>query len=327
MPLRGRNAAFLGVVLAISLFGCGGQQLSQGEPNFNTGILLSDPAAAARNATALGLTPKEAPKECDVPSTATQDQVRACVYAVKALIDDQYREYRITLHHFADQGNAAADITVLGLTTAATGPISSVAKTVLSGLGTIVGGSKSILNQDLLYKQTIEIVISQMDADRDRRFTLMLKEMSGSNYTLGAAKDDLLAYFAAGTWDNALTTLQSKVAANQANCQVEINAAKLKSSQGNGGTPPSAISSFACPTAVSPPNANIGVITPSSATAGSTFKAADGVGIYKVVTPASSPTADIVVSYARDGKNYVAKPPMPFSEFLKLVEPPAPKTP
>lgn len=311
-------------LLLLCVGGCGAQQLTQGEPNFNTAILLPSPAAASRDPAKLGLTPAQPPPEC----TAAAADVDKCVYAVKAIIDDQYREYRITLHHLADDGNAAADIGVLGLTTAATSPVSTAAKTILSGLGTVLGGSKTILNQDLLYKQTIEIVINQMDADRNRQFTLMLAEMNGGKYTLEQAKDDLLAYFAAGTWDHAVTSLQSKTAANQANCAAQADAAKLAKSQsptdGTAGAAAAASNPAGC---LSAEGTGAAAISSADAIAGSTFQAANGLGIYKVTGAMDAVTGKIAVAYAPDGKTYVSLPPMAFSAFAVLVKAPAAKSP
>jgi len=315
---------YLAIPLALLLAGCN-SVLIQGEPNFNTAILLPDPTAAARNSVNLGLTPASVPTVCRDDSTADSQTVNACVYAVKAIIDDHYREYRITLHHVADDGNAAADMTVLGLTTAATGPISTVAKTILAGAGAFVSGSKSILNQDLLYKQTIEILINQMDTDRDTQFKTMLNEMSGT-YTMRQAKDDLLVYFAAGTWDHAITSLQTAVAANQANCKAQTDAAKVTQAQlGGKGTPPGATPNDTAPpstsaTACPPTGAQPPPLTPAVAAVGKVFSALTGVGTFRVDKAATS-TGLITVSFAPDGKTYSALQPMAFSLFAQYVSP------
>lgn len=316
---------YLVIPLVLFLAGCGAQVLMQGEPNFNTAILLPDPTAAARNYVNLGLTPAAVPPGCQDNPVADSPTVNNCIYAIKAIIDDHYREYRITLHHFADDGNAAADVTVLGLTTAATGPISTVAKTILAGAGAFVSGTKSILNQDLLYKQTIEILINQMDTDRDTQFKTMLNEMSGT-YTMRQAKDDLLLYFAAGTWDHAITSLQTAVAANQANCKAQTDAAKVTQAQlGGKGTPPGATpsdttSASSSTTACPPAGAQPPPLTPASAAVGKVFSALTGVGTFRVDKAVTS-AGLITVSFAPDGKTYSPLQPMAFTLFVQYVNP------
>lgn len=259
----------------------------RGEPDFNSAILLSSwngaatEDAAHKFAQENGLQPLSLPASCaqaapvekeqttttetparpaghdaakvatvvtkNTTTTTVTPEVKTCVYEVKALIDDRYRRYRIDLHHFADQGEMVADLAVLGVTTAATGPVSVLAKTVLSAVGTFIGGGKTIVSDDLLHKQAIEILLNQMDSDRDQQFTLMIKEMAGT-YTLAQAKDDLLAYFAAGTWDHAITSLQNKAAVSQANCKAETNTTKLKATKSTAGKPAqSKSSSTGCP--------------------------------------------------------------------------------
>jgi len=232
------------------------QSLEYGEPNFNTALLLAylksppgravnGPIAAvdaqgnslsllpsARPTAAVG--PQIIPDEC-LDASAANRNVTACVYTLKGLIDDQYREYRITLHHLADGGNALADTIVLGVNTAGATVVGAAAKTILAAIGVGVGGTKSIFNQDILYKQAIISVLNQMDADRDKQFKVMLDEMNGSSpYTLAQAKDDLLLYFEYGTFDHGISSLQAATAANKEKCQKQLDAAKIAVSSGNG---------------------------------------------------------------------------------------------
>jgi hypothetical protein len=230
------------IALMLALGACSQvQSLEYGEPNFNTGILLPSlslsngtvVSTGARDAAALHLQPPVVLSDSlklDCPDTAafSQNQVKTCVYALKRIIDDQYREYRITLHHLADGGNAALDVANIGLTTAATATPGAAAKTVLSAIATGLLGTKTVLNEDLLYKQTIALVLNQMDADRDRQFAVMLKEMNDGNYTIGQAKDDLLLYFEYGTFDHAISSLQAAAAANKANCEAQRDNAKAQ---------------------------------------------------------------------------------------------------
>jgi hypothetical protein len=258
-------AAIAAVLSLLGLSACGGQKLAQGESDFNTGILLPQGVgdAAARPADGrLNLVPKIGPASCNEyvkdPAGAVQyvpassDQVIRCVYELKAIIDDHYREYRITLHHFADYGNAVADITSLGLSTAATATGVSAVKTVLSAINAGVTGSKSIINEDLLYKQAIELLLTQMDADRDKQFSVILGQLNDktSHYTIAQAKDDMLVYFGDGTWDHAIVSLQAKASANLANCQAAVDNAKTSATTGSTQSPSTATGCSASPPSV-----------------------------------------------------------------------------
>ena len=405
---------YAAVPLLLLLSGCGSQVLIQGEPNFNTAILLPYPmpeyqiAVSARNAQNLGLVPAYLPSECPMPPlasttdtvsststistqtsqttqastttapqttmsttsqkttaqpahtatpTAPKPDVIACVYSVKAIIDDLYREYRITLHHYADNGNAVADIGVLGLTTAATGPIGSSLKTILSGTATLVGGSKSILNQDLLYQKAIEDIINQMDIDRYTQFNTIMEQMK-TTYTLEQAKADLLEYFADGTWDHAIVSLQATVAAKKANCKAQTDTNKVSLAQSGaamsdnttsspaptpatppaGGTPakPAGTSTTPATTTNPAPTTNdcgpttstqAPTLTVQAAQAGKIFPVSAGAGYYKIKTAAASSTDFIYVIYSADGKSFTgAAMKVPFSTFAGWVKP-TPVTP
>jgi hypothetical protein len=245
LAIAARSITAASIVL---LGGCQSQvqSLLYGEPNFNTQLLLAylqsrtgemAPVQGARAADALNLQPQTIPDECRIPYNADTPQVKLCVYALKGLIDDQYREYRITLHHLADGGNALADTIVLGVNTAGTAVVGAAAKTILAAIGAGVGGTKSIFNEDLLYKQTIITVLNQMDADRDKQFSMMLEEMKGlTPYTLAQAKDDLLLYFEYGTFDHGISSLQAATAANKEKCKKQLDTTKIAASNGSAGS-------------------------------------------------------------------------------------------
>jgi hypothetical protein len=102
-------------------------------------------------------------------------------------------------------------------------------KTLLAAIGTSVAGAKTTIDADYLYKQSIELVINQMEADRNAEFALMIAEMQSDidAYGYNEAMDDLLKYYAAGTWDRAITSLQTATAANANACQAAVTMAKV----------------------------------------------------------------------------------------------------
>jgi hypothetical protein len=233
------------LMIALGSTGCSTHLLREGEPDFNTAFLRAD-GKSARDDTS-GLSPPST--DSTDPSKKLTDQlynkcppnelsptpdiVKQCVYALKGIIDDEYREYKIVLQHTVDDGGGILDVANLGLTTAATATPGAAAKTVLSAIATGLSGTKTIINEDVIYKQAIAAVCNQMDADRDQQFTVMLKEMNNAesisgaaSYSMDQAKDDLLIYFADGTFSHALDSLQSKTAANKENCKAQLNTTK-----------------------------------------------------------------------------------------------------
>jgi hypothetical protein len=245
------GAGLCAVFSIFTLNGC--QSIINGEPNFNTSLLLPSYTDANNQIVQtpsehITPIPQPIPQSCLHYDIGPSDTLRnSCIYSLKSDIDDSYREYRITLHHLVDYGNAGFDIASLGLSTAATATATAAAKTVLSAINTGVTGTKTALNQDLLFKQSIELITTQMDADRNEEFAVMLKEMqnTSSPYTLDQAKNDLLVYYAAGTWDHAITSLQAKTSANLANCQAAVNNAKS-----NGAVVGSISTSTGCPQSI-----------------------------------------------------------------------------
>lgn len=236
--------AVLGLLLVLGACTRGQfQSLRDGEPDFNPAVLLPSvdgKPIESRNGSALepedlsrlpGIDALE--KDCPAADTAGQAAINTCIYALKRIIDDQYREYRIAVHSLAAGGNAVFDVAGLAFSTAAMASPANAAKTILAAVAAGALGLKTALNEDLLYKQAIETVLNQMDGDRDRQFAIMLSRMSaglqpgGPVYTMGAAKDDLLIYFQAGTFDHGITSLQVAAAANKANCQAQLDNAKL----------------------------------------------------------------------------------------------------
>ena len=219
------------------------QSVRDGEPNFNTALLLPSVAGAPiESRTGGALQPADLAKlpgidglekDCPDGDAAGQTAINACIYALKRIIDDQYREYRIAVHSLAAGGNAVFDVAGLAFSTAAMASPANAAKTILAALAAGALGLKTALNEDLLYKQAIETVLNQMDSDRDRQFAIMLSRMNaglqpgGPVYTMGAAKDDLLIYFQAGTFDHGITSLQVAAAANKAHCQAQLENAKV----------------------------------------------------------------------------------------------------
>jgi hypothetical protein len=198
-------------------------------------------------------------------TTSLPGGLRPCFYALKTIIDDQYREYKIALAHIVNGGTTLADLANLGVTTAATATPGAAAKTLLSAIAASISGGKAIVDSDLLYKQTIVITINEMDADRAQIETQMLTRLNSTTaplYSLEEAENDLLGYYEAGTFTHALVSLQTKTAANQANCSAQ--AQNAKTSGANAGATTTATST-GCPATTPSTTADPGIALSNAA--------------------------------------------------------------
>ena len=209
--------------------------------------VASSTAATATTGTQPDLAPAPVSPAAKKKKTATQPPLSPpaiarndCVNSLKSIIDDKYRPYRVSLHRLVNGGNAAADVISLGLGGATTAAVGAATKTILAAMNTAVTGTKTALDADFLYKQSIEMVINQMDADRSAQYAIMQQAMNNeiSGYTLAEGKNDLLRYYLDGTWDHAITALQVQTAANTAACQAAATSTKVASAKIRGGKAP-----------------------------------------------------------------------------------------
>jgi hypothetical protein len=135
---------------------------------------------------------------------------------VMAEIDYVYGNYEIAL--FMNEGSfkVATDVLQLGLGVASTITNGARSKTVLSAVLTGVTGTSLSIDKNFFRQQTVQALISSMEAGRDRTKTLIkLRETEPvSSYSFQAARSDLSAYFFAGTLPGALQQLSQTAAAN-----------------------------------------------------------------------------------------------------------------
>lgn len=135
-------------------------------------------------------------------------------YARMRYIDINYELFRRRAFLEISGGNAAADITVLGLGAAGTLVPTATTKAILAAISAGIVGAKGIIDKDVLYNAGIQTLILKMDADRAavrRRIIENLKQ-NELVYPFEAAELDTGDYFRVGTLSNALITLQGDAA-------------------------------------------------------------------------------------------------------------------
>jgi hypothetical protein len=103
-------------------------------------------------------------------TTASTEKSLALFYAGIALIDYNYRCYIDAATHGRASFATVADVTAIGLTTAATlvDPVGT--KTILSGISTAVQGSRASVEKNFYQDIAIFVAISRMDSAREKVF-------------------------------------------------------------------------------------------------------------------------------------------------------------
>lgn len=234
-----------GLVLCLVIGGCSDQVVNtfrSGQPDFDTGLLMptvrsSDGKTTMLVSGATGTTPGAAlPAAPLQPQSCVENNTADCIWDLKSLIDNAYGGYKIALRQIIDGGNTGADLAVLGLAAGITATPGASVKTLLAAIQTGIAGGKSAVDSDMIYKQSVGLIINQMDKDRATIEAAIINHVNndGSRYTLSHARNDLLDYFNAGTFTHALASLQNSTATASAACQAQAVAAKA----GGSATPP-----------------------------------------------------------------------------------------
>ena len=137
------------------------------------------------------------------------NRIRLCADAIKQLIDLRWAAYIDGVQTADSTGNTAADSAKLALTgaaTAAAGP----AIPVLTGLATFIAGAQIAVDQDVLYRRTLALIVLQMEKDRAVWNSTILRQLDADAYAnIYEAANDLFQYARAGSWTNALTAMQA----------------------------------------------------------------------------------------------------------------------
>ena len=121
---------------------------------------------------------------------------------IEVEIERSYREFEAKLFYGRGVGNVAADIVELGLS-ASIGSVDGVAvKDLLATSLTSFKGTRLSIDKNFFREKTTEIIISKMQADRDRvrnRITEKMSRLSIREYPFEEAWRDLVEHFFTGT--------------------------------------------------------------------------------------------------------------------------------
>jgi hypothetical protein len=154
-------------------------------------------------------------KACEAaPSTGCRNDI---IYAHLSYFDTNYNTFTRLVLAGNSSFNAATDISVLGLNAAGTLVGGATTKAILAAISGGIVGTNAVINKDILYNQTINTLILQMDADRAAQKKIIIGKLSDTSktyadYPLSAAENDAIAYYEAGTLPSAIKSFAQSAA-------------------------------------------------------------------------------------------------------------------
>jgi len=149
---------------------------------------------------------------------------------IRADIEANYREYETLL--FAGQAgfNVWSDTVELALSLATTVAGDKGTKTVLGAVLTAIKGERLSIDKNFFREKTSEMIISKMQANRDRVKTRILDKMvklPADSYTFEEALVDLIEYFNAGTLQGAIVSLANEAGKDAVEAKEETKDVEL----------------------------------------------------------------------------------------------------
>ena len=334
LMLSTRLRPFL-LATAVLLPGCSGlQNAFNGGPRISDQVWLQHEAPPAASSSSTSVTSSDfTPYECtslpssDTPQPAyngtpqtassstklgpTAKQLNQCVDAMTLLINVRWYHFAADLTAVTSGTNFLLDVAGIGLGGAGSFAGRSASQ-ILNAISGGLSGTKAAINEDLLYKNSITLIVHQMIADRSTAYEIILnKEAAGWNnpdatnayHSLDEVAKDLYDYTVAGTWSHALASLQTSSAANANACQKHLKAKKMQlseaapgggkgkkkghaasSSDGSSPTPCNATSSDSSTTATADPESmTLAQTAGANAAAAASSAGADSDTINKIV--------------------------------------------
>lgn len=225
---RGKSRAartLLSPLVCLSLAAC--SEIMPAQPDFSSYLVLPKGKDANNKDTYTDAQYKSRvtqvePSTCvafEVSPSPTPAARNACITDLMTDIDDAYDAYEVTVSNRIGATNTALDF-ISGTGSTVSAATSGTVAKVLSAISAVAISSKATISSDLLYKSSIQVVISTMRADRAKQAAAIKLAEQGSlaTYPMGQAKNDLLAYLYAGTVSHALNDATQDAAATAQKC-------------------------------------------------------------------------------------------------------------
>jgi outer membrane protein OmpA-like peptidoglycan-associated protein len=156
-------------------------------------------------------------------------QIVYCTHAMKLLIDTRWAHFEHVLNASLSTSNFALDAAVTGLTTAIP-LVGSGTKDVLGAIAAGISGTRKNFDEDILYSYSVQTILQQMRTDRAAQAVVIntrLTSTANPYRDMYEAATDLFEYDQAGSWDHAMASLQTNVAAQTAACLARLRDEKM----------------------------------------------------------------------------------------------------
>jgi len=187
--------------------------------------------------------------------------INKCVDAMTLLVDIRWQHFSSDLTALISGTNTVLDLATLGLGGAGSFAAKGTSQ-ALAAISAGLGGTKTALSEDVLYKNSITAIVNEMIADRAIVMdTILKREQAGwaedasttsptktaptktpddsstsaadssaadvqPYHSLADAVKDLYDYSMAGSWSHALAKVQAATAANADSCTKQLNNTK-----------------------------------------------------------------------------------------------------
>lgn len=206
---------FLIFALAFNIFGCA--NMNGGMPNV--------PFDAESD---LGIATSELKAQSSIKiyyDSPTLSNRNRFVATRLVLINISYINFIKAMSAEESQLHSAADILVVSLDIAASAASPVNAKTIMSGISSIVGGSRLALDKNTFHDKTMSALIASMNAQRKEIFVRILRGTSSGleAYSIEQALADLSDYYLAGTVPGALNAIQRDAGSKEVQADKRIS--------------------------------------------------------------------------------------------------------
>jgi hypothetical protein len=254
--MKSISSVFVVVLACVSGYGCSGLQrfmhgdpVVSGAPEINDNVfLLRDNGQDETTYTDTGSAipypcmdfvynekdDKNAEKKPDPDILTNGVKIKLCVSAMHGLIDARWHRFEHEVNATLSTSHFVADVSVLGLTTAATLASVDSAK-ILSAIAAGITGARKSWDEDVLYSYSIQEILLQMRTDRAIADAQIQARLTGPRpyNNIYEATNDLYNYDIAGSWEHAMSSLQLNVAATTAACQARLRNQQMASAAGS----------------------------------------------------------------------------------------------
>lgn len=224
-------------LLVLSCAATAACSLQQGGPVISDKVWLMNEgyptgSAKASQDTIPAACPQKEAEVVDFNGDSSSKKINDCVYAMLQVIDVKFVHFQDQLFGSTSGVNFAADIGLLGIGTAGSF-VSGAATQALHAVSAGITGVRSSINQDWFYSNTITTILIQMQNDRAAVKTGIMARIAAAkpNAAAGAgsqpparpytniydAVNDLLAYSRAGSWTEALLSIQKSAVKSAGN--------------------------------------------------------------------------------------------------------------